>query len=57
MGGVVCADTWEALVLTPESGLAAIYGLDRDRIHAIGRELWHRYAYADHDERDYWRDW
>jgi FMN phosphatase YigB (HAD superfamily) len=57
IGGVVCADTWETLFLTPETGLAAHYKLDPGMVLAEGAKLWELFAYSPRREDEYWQSW
>ncbi|WP_061289330.1 hypothetical protein [Herbidospora cretacea] len=56
VGGVLTVDPWQALLLTPGDGIADRLGLDRDRVEAIGEELWPEYSLREREEADYWRD-
>ncbi|HEX2680243.1 MAG TPA: hypothetical protein VHQ03_03035 [Candidatus Dormibacteraeota bacterium] len=54
LGGVLFRDPWEAILLTPERGLADQLGLDREAVARVGRELWPEYSQRPSNEADYW---
>ena len=56
IGGVLVVDVWEALLLTPDTGLAAKLNIDSDLARKAGTELWPRYATKPATERAFWRD-
>ncbi|MDD9899694.1 MAG: hypothetical protein OXT65_01800 [Alphaproteobacteria bacterium] len=57
IGGVICADTWEMLFLTPDTGLAAVYGIDPETVMQQGPKIWEHFAYANKEENNYWKHW
>lgn len=56
IGGVLVADPWQSILLTPGTGLADRLGVPRERAAEIAEELWASYATSPADEADYWRD-
>lgn len=55
VGNVLTPDPWEALVLTPERGLADRLGIRRAAAENAGRSLWPLFAVdADATEGDWW---
>lgn len=57
IGNVLFCDPWEALILTPQRGLAATHGWDRSEAEAAGRHLWDKFSIAEYDEAEYWQDY
>jgi FMN phosphatase YigB (HAD superfamily) len=57
LGGVLTPDPWQALVLTPGSGIADRLGISRGRAAIAAERLWNEYVVrADANEGDYWRE-
>lgn len=57
IGGVICADSWETLFLTPDKGLVSYYNLDPETVLQEGARLWDLYSYNESDEENYWQSW
>lgn len=55
-GGVICADPWET-IFTARGGLCDRYGIPREEAMEKGNVIWHLFAYADHDEEEFWNEW
>ena len=59
IGGVLAFDVWQHLFFEKNTGLVAIYNLDRNKVRRIGSKLWKNYAYISSNnwwqqEIDYW---
>lgn len=62
LGGVLAYDVWEHLLLDTQTGIAAIYNLDRERVRRAGKDLWKKYSLyctggrrgGKKIEREYW---
>lgn len=52
VGGVLAHNMWEPMF----DDLAAEHGLDRDRLHEVGRLLWETFAYVPETPANTWRD-
>jgi FMN phosphatase YigB (HAD superfamily) len=56
IGNVLFCDPWETLLLTPEKGLADLWGLDRSRVEKVARELWVEFSVRESEEAQYWNE-
>ncbi len=56
LGGVLTADPWQAILLTPRLGIADRLGLDRAAVNMAGEVLWARYSLVPDEEQQYWSD-
>jgi hypothetical protein len=56
IGGVFVADPWQAIILTPETGLAARLRVPADHAREAAEQLWPRFATQAADEQDYWEE-
>jgi hypothetical protein len=56
LGGVLTADPWQALLLTPRRGLVDRRGLNRDAVTRAANDLWEIHAKHWTDEQTYWRE-
>lgn len=48
-------DVWEHLLLDDEAGIAASYGLPKDKVEQIGQQLWKAYDRRGEEEAGDWR--
>jgi beta-phosphoglucomutase-like phosphatase (HAD superfamily) len=56
IGGVLAADSWEWLILTPTRGLADRFGLPRDVAEQVGKRLWRKYSLIPSTADQYWSE-
>lgn len=55
VGGVLLYDVWEHLFLDEDQGLVALYGLPREKLEAVGNELWEEFAYVSASAEQTWQ--
>ncbi len=55
IGGVLMYDVWEHVFLDDEGSIAAVYGIDRERLEETGRTLWNEFAYTAASENVPWQ--
>ena len=55
VGGVLLYDVWEHLFLDEDQGLVSLYGLSREKLEAMGKELWEEFAYVSASAEQTWQ--
>ena len=54
LGGVLTTDPWQSILLTPDTGVADLLGLDRAEVAEAAESLWPSHSLAATEEADYW---
>jgi FMN phosphatase YigB (HAD superfamily) len=56
IGGVLAADSWEWLIMTPSRGLADQLELPRAAVTEVGKRLWRKYSLIPSTAEQYWSE-